>query len=61
MKHIWQNKPLPETMPELKIQGFMGSLGDKEGFAFLMEKTVTGRLARLMKSGVLWLYKYHNG
>ncbi|QCT74386.1 NAD(P)/FAD-dependent oxidoreductase [Macrococcoides canis] len=61
MKHVWHNKPLPETMPELKVQGFMGSLGDKEGFAFLMEKTVTGRLARLMKSGVLWLYKYHNG
>lgn len=61
MKHIWQGKLLPEQMPELKVQGFMGSLGDKEGFAFLMEKTVTGRLARLMKSGVLWLYKYHNG
>ncbi|ATD30894.1 NAD(P)/FAD-dependent oxidoreductase [Macrococcoides bohemicum] len=61
MKMIWSDKPLPEVMPELKLQGFMGSLGEKEGFAYLMEKTVTGRLARLMKSGVLWLYKYHNG
>ncbi|MCE4955785.1 NAD(P)/FAD-dependent oxidoreductase [Macrococcoides caseolyticum] len=61
MKIIWSDKPLPEVMPELKLQGFMGSLGEKEGFAYLMEKTVTGRLARLMKSGVLWLYKYHNG
>ncbi|RAI80394.1 NAD(P)/FAD-dependent oxidoreductase [Macrococcoides goetzii] len=61
MKMIWTDKPLPEVMPELKLQGFMGSLGEKEGFAYLMEKTVTGRLARLMKSGVLWLYKYHNG
>lgn len=61
MKLIWSDKELPETMPELKLQGFMGSLGEKEGFAYLMEKTVTGRLARLMKSGVLWLYKYHNG
>ncbi|MEJ7250385.1 hypothetical protein, partial [Staphylococcus epidermidis] len=23
--------------------------------------TVTGRLASILKSGVLWLYKYHNG
>ncbi|WP_414052870.1 NAD(P)/FAD-dependent oxidoreductase [Macrococcus animalis] len=61
MKMIWTGKELPETMPELKLQGFMGSLGEKEGFAFLLDKTVTGRLARLMKSGVLWLYKYHNG
>ncbi|WP_414043658.1 NAD(P)/FAD-dependent oxidoreductase [Macrococcus sp. EM39E] len=61
MKMIWTEKELPETMPELKLQGFMGSLGEKEGFAFLLDKTVTGRLARLMKSGVLWLYKYHNG
>lgn len=61
MKMIWAGKALPETMPELKLQGFMGSLGEKEGFAYLLDKTVTGRLARLMKSGVLWLYKYHNG
>ncbi|MGV2874694.1 NAD(P)/FAD-dependent oxidoreductase [Macrococcus capreoli] len=61
MKTIWSGNALPEVMPELKLQGFMGSLGEKEGFAYLMEKTVTGRLARLMKSGVLWLYKYHNG
>ncbi|MEI5739423.1 hypothetical protein WB049_12920, partial [Staphylococcus aureus] len=24
-------------------------------------RTVTGRLASILKSGVLWLYKYHNG
>ncbi|MFW2624919.1 hypothetical protein ACN6MF_04640, partial [Staphylococcus aureus] len=25
------------------------------------DRTVTGRLASILKSGVLWLYKYHNG
>ena len=48
-------------MPEIKIQGFLGSLGDKQGFAYIMDRTVTGRLASILKSGVLWLYKYHNG
>ena len=48
-------------MPELKVQGIVGSLGDKQGFAYIMDRTVTGRLASILKSGVLWLYKYHNG
>ncbi len=47
-------------MPELKVQGIVGSLGDKEGLD-IMDRTVTGRLALILKSGVLWLYKYHNG
>ncbi|RXK18105.1 NAD(P)/FAD-dependent oxidoreductase [Macrococcus sp. DPC7161] len=61
LTNVWQGKVLPEKMPELKLQGFLGSLGEKEGFAYLMDRTVTGRLARLLKSGVLWLYKFHNG
>ncbi|MBI5974139.1 NAD(P)/FAD-dependent oxidoreductase [Staphylococcus canis] len=61
LKKQWQNEPLPEKMPEIKIQGFLGSLGEKNGFAYLMDTTVTGRLASLLKSGVLWLYKHHNG
>ncbi|MCS4486824.1 NAD(P)/FAD-dependent oxidoreductase [Staphylococcus americanisciuri] len=61
LKTIWQGKPLPEKMPDIKIQGFLGALGEKKGFAYLMDKTVTGRLASILKSGVLWLYKHHNG
>lgn len=61
LKLTWSDAALPDTMPELKLQGFLGSLGEKEGFAYLMDRTVTGRIARIMKSGVLWLYKYHNG
>ncbi len=56
----WKGELLPETMPEIKIKGFVGSLGKKQGFAYLADTTVTGRIARLMKSGILWLYKYQN-
>ena len=61
LKKQWNNEPLPDKMPEIKVQGFLGSLGDKHGFAYIMDRTVTGRLASILKSGVLWRYKYHNG
>ena len=61
LKKQWANEALPDKMPELKVQGFLGSLGEKQGFAYIMDRTVTGRLAAILKSGVLWLYKYHNG
>ncbi|CEG23370.1 NADH dehydrogenase-like protein YjlD [Planococcus massiliensis] len=61
LKLTWRDKPLPESMPEIKLKGFLGSLGKKQGFAYLADRTVTGRIARLMKSGVLWMYKWHNG
>ncbi|MGG2056228.1 NAD(P)/FAD-dependent oxidoreductase [Lysinibacillus pakistanensis] len=56
----WKGENLPEKMPDIKLKGFMGSLGKKQGFAYLADTTVTGRIARLMKSGLLWLYKYQN-
>ncbi|MDS9472777.1 NAD(P)/FAD-dependent oxidoreductase [Sporosarcina pasteurii] len=61
LRHVWNEEPLPEKMPEIKLKGFLGSLGKKQGFAYLADRTVTGRIARLLKSGVLWLYKRHNG
>ncbi|WP_153732050.1 NAD(P)/FAD-dependent oxidoreductase [Sporosarcina obsidiansis] len=61
LRLLWNNEPLMEKMPELKLKGFMGSLGKKQGFAYLADRTVTGRIARLMKSGLLWMYKWHNG
>ncbi|WP_313894584.1 NAD(P)/FAD-dependent oxidoreductase [Psychrobacillus sp.] len=57
----WNNEPLLEVMPDIKLKGFMGSLGKKQGFAYLADISVTGRIARLMKSGLLWMYKRHNG
>lgn len=61
LRLVWNEEPLPETMPEIKLKGFLGSLGKKQGFAYLADRTVTGRIARLLKSGVLWMYKWHNG
>lgn len=60
LKLRWDEKPLPEQMPEIKLKGFMGSLGKKQGFVYLADTTVTGRIARLMKSGLLWMYKRQN-
>ena len=57
----WNGGELPETMPPIKLKGMLGSLGKKQGFGILAEKPVTGRVARLLKSGVLWMYKYHKG
>lgn len=60
LKMRWTGMPLPEIMPEIKLKGFMGSLGKKQGFVHLADTTVTGRIARLMKSGLLWMYKRQN-
>ncbi|WP_347321337.1 NAD(P)/FAD-dependent oxidoreductase [Rossellomorea sp. RS05] len=57
----WANEPLPETLPKIKLKGILGSLGKKHGFGLVNERSITGRVARLLKSGVLWMYKYHNG
>ncbi|WP_018921842.1 FAD-dependent oxidoreductase [Salsuginibacillus kocurii] len=62
LKKQWNNEPLPEQMPKMKLKGVLGSLGKKHGFGMMGEKAaVTGRVARLLKSGVLWMYKYHSG
>lgn len=60
LRSRWNGTPLAETMPPIKLKGFMGSLGKKQGFVHLADTTVTGRIARLMKSGLLWMYKYQN-
>lgn len=60
LRHRWNGEALPEKLPEIKLKGFMGSLGKKQGFVHLADTTVTGRIARLMKSGLLWMYKRQN-
>lgn len=57
----WNNEELPESMPTIKLKGILGSLGKKHGFGLVAERPVTGRFARFIKSGILWMYKYHNG
>ncbi|MGN1400242.1 MAG: NAD(P)/FAD-dependent oxidoreductase [Bacillus sp. (in: firmicutes)] len=57
----WQGEPLPESFPRIKLKGVLGSLGKKHGFGLVGETAIKGRVARLLKSGILWMYKYHNG
>ncbi|KKB41849.1 NAD(P)/FAD-dependent oxidoreductase [Bacillus thermotolerans] len=57
----WKGEPLPKTLPEIKLKGVLGSLGKKQGFGFVADRAITGRVARFLKSGVLWMYKFHNG
>jgi NADH dehydrogenase len=61
LKKKWAGEPLPESFPPIKLKGILGSLGKKHGFGILAERPITGRVARLLKSGILWMYKYHNG
>ncbi|WNB92969.1 NAD(P)/FAD-dependent oxidoreductase [Bacillus sp. NEB1478] len=53
----WNEQPLPE-MHEIKLKGVMGSLGKKSGFGTMGSTALIGRVPRLLKSGILWLYKY---
>jgi len=57
----WKGEELPKEMPTIKLKGILGSLGSKQGFGLVAERPLTGRVPRLLKSGVLWLYKFHNG
>ena len=57
----WNGEEPPEELPVIKLKGVLGSLGKKHGFGLVAEKPLTGRVARLLKSGILWMYKYHRG
>ncbi|SES38075.1 NAD(P)/FAD-dependent oxidoreductase [Salipaludibacillus aurantiacus] len=57
----WKDEPYPEEMPKIKLKGTLGSLGKKHGFGLMGEKSLTGRIPRVLKSGVLWMYKHHSG
>ncbi|MFT4412958.1 NAD(P)/FAD-dependent oxidoreductase [Fredinandcohnia humi] len=57
----WNGEEPPTEFPPIKLKGILGSLGKKHGFGLVAERPLTGRVPRLLKSGVLWMYKYHNG
>lgn len=61
LKHRWKGEEPPAKFPEIKLKGVLGSLGKKQGFGLMADRAITGRVARLLKSGILWMYKYHNG
>ncbi len=55
---LWKDEPL-EDLPKIKLKGVLGSLGKKHGFGMMKGTALTGRVPRLLKSGILWMYKYH--
>jgi len=57
----WKGEKLPDSMPQIKLKGVLGSLGKKHGFGVVADRAITGRVARILKSGILWMYKNHRG
>lgn len=49
----------PKQPREIKLKGTLGSLGKSDGFGNMFQKSATGLLPRLAKTGVLWLNKRH--
>lgn len=61
LKKDFTGDPYPTSLPKLKLKGVLGSLGKKEGFGVMGKVSLVGQMPRVMKSGVLWMYKKHLG
>lgn len=61
LKHDFTGDEYPTSLPQIKLKGVLGSLGKKEGFGVMGKVSLVGHMPRVMKSGVLWLYKKHLG
>jgi len=61
LKKDFNGESYPDTLPMIKLKGVLGSLGKKEGFGLMGKVSLVGQMPRVMKSGVLWLYKKHLG
>lgn len=60
MQAIWKGET--PRLGEIKLRGTLGSLGKKAGFGIMGKRTLmTGKIARMLKSGVLWKSKRHFG
>jgi NADH dehydrogenase len=57
----WKGEDPPAEFPPIKLKGVLGSLGKKQGFGLLADRPLMGRVPRLLKSGILWMYRYHKG
>lgn len=57
----WNGEEPPAEFPAIKLKGVLGSLGKKQGFGLLADRPLMGRVPRLLKSGILWMYRYHKG
>lgn len=61
LKKDMRGEEYPLTLPKFKLKGTLGSLGKKEGFGVMGKVSLVGQMPRVMKSGVLWMYKKHLG
>ncbi len=61
LKKDLKGESYPATLPQIKLKGVLGSLGKKEGFGVMGKVSLVGQMPRVMKSGVLWMYKKHLG
>ncbi|NEW08474.1 FAD-dependent oxidoreductase [Paenibacillus sp. SYP-B3998] len=60
MQSIWKGET--PRLGKIKLRGTLGSLGKKSGFGIMGKRTLmTGKIARAIKSGVLWKSKRHFG
>lgn len=59
LRAIWEQAS--PRLGQLRLRGTLGSLGKKSGFVVLGSRTVTGKVPRALKSGVLWRSKRHFG
>jgi NADH dehydrogenase len=48
-------------LDQIKLKGVLGSLGKSSGFGLLGDRSLVGRIPRVLKSGILWMYKKHLG
>jgi len=61
LKKDIKGEEYPASLPPFKLKGVLGSLGKKEGFGVMGKVSLVGQMPRVMKSGVLWMYKRHLG
>ncbi|WP_426451733.1 NAD(P)/FAD-dependent oxidoreductase [Paenibacillus sp. S-38] len=60
LQALWKNET--PRLGKIKLKGVLGSLGKKSGFGLMGKRTVmTGKMPRALKSGVLWMSKFHLG
>ena len=50
---LWRGET-PKLHP-IRLKGTLGSLGKKAGFGLMGQRSVKGRVPRILKSGVLWM------
>ena len=59
---IWHGET--PRLGKIKLKGVLGSLGKKAGFGYGIvgrSSVMLGRVPRVLKMGVLWMFKHHLG